>query len=153
VIAEYLRWGALQGGKGGRPWAPKHHLTRKAQLAWWQQRLQLVTLGDCVSLLPTVERALQDLAATGLSSQTVADYQRAVAAFCRWCWTREYLPTDPLARRTRLRASPRTTRRALTVDEIQQLLSACRPTFRLLYTTALLTGLRVGELRQLSLDH
>ena len=51
---------------------------------------------------------------------------------------------------------PRTVRqrrRALTLDEIHQLLRACRPQYTLLYQTALLTGLRANELRQLGLEH
>src|SRR5262245_26980534 len=35
VVGEYLAWGRMQGGRGGRPWAPDHLRKRKAQLAWW----------------------------------------------------------------------------------------------------------------------
>src|SRR5438046_2965985 len=41
----------------------------------------------------------------------------------------------------------------MTLEEIQGLLEACRPERCLVYQTALLTGLRANELRQLSLEH
>jgi integrase len=44
-------------------------------------------------------------------------------------------------------------RRALTLGEVHQLLARCHPEHRLLYETALVTGLRANELRQLSLGH
>jgi len=100
-----------------------------------------------------VERALQGLRQSGLASQSVKHYLDAFAAFCHWCAWRDYLPIDPLARRTALQVTPRRQRRALTVDEVHRLLEYCAPAHRLLYETALVTGLRANELRQLSLEH
>jgi integrase len=96
---------------------------------------------------------LQTLTRKGNASQTVKHYLAAIAAFCRWCARRDYLPSDPFARRTPLQVIPRRIRRQLTADEITRLLDRCAPAHRLLYATALVTGLRANELRQLSLDH
>ena len=49
--------------------------------------------------------------------------------------------------------TPQTTRRALNADEISRLLNACAPHRKLLLETAFLSGLRVGELRNLTRDH
>jgi integrase len=153
VIEEYLAWGAFQGARGGRPWTPKHQRTRAAQLGWWQEHLPLRVLGDCLGILPSVEQGLHILTREGYASQSIKHYLASVAAFCRWCAQREYLPLDPLARRTPLQVMPRRKRRALTLDEIHRLLVYCAPSHRLLYETALVTGLRANELRQLSLEH
>jgi integrase len=153
VIEEYLAWGAFQGARGGRPWTPKHQRMRAAQLCWWQKHLHLRVLGDCLGILPDVERGLHTLTREGYTSQTVKHYFAGIIAFCRWCAQRNYLPLDPLAHRTPVEVTPRQKRRALTNNEIHHLLAYCPPAHRLLYETALVTGLRANELRQLSLEH
>jgi integrase len=153
VIEEYLAWGTFQGARGGRPWSPKHIRMRAAQLRWWVDCLHLRTLGDCQSILPAVERGLQAMARAGRSSQTVKHYLAGIAAFTHWCTKREYLPLNPLARCSTVQVVRKRKRRALTMGEVHQLLERCRPEHRLLYETALVTGLRANELRQLSLEH
>jgi integrase len=49
--------------------------------------------------------------------------------------------------------TPQTTRRAMTPEEIATLLNACPQHRRLVYEVAFLTGLRVNELRSLTIDH
>jgi integrase len=153
VIEEYLAWGQLQGGRGGRPWTPKHQRQRATQLAWWQTHLHLRTLEDCINILPSVERLLQGRDQQGRSSQTLKHERNALAAFLAWCTTRGYLERDPLRGLSPLHVTPRSTRRALTSEESRTLLSHCPPPRRLLYETAMVTGLRVNELRQLTIDH
>src|SRR5262249_27076137 len=96
MVAEYLAWGTLQGGHGGRPWTPKHARQRASILAWWQEQLHLRVFGDCLGMLPDVERALQHLAATELTSQSLLHYRNGITAFTAWCTTREYFTSDPL---------------------------------------------------------
>jgi integrase len=153
VIAEYLAWGAFQGAHGGRSWTPKHQRTRAAQLAWWQARLHLHVLADCLGILSSIERGLHTLTREGYASQSVKHYLASISAFCRWCARRNYLPLDPLTHRTPVQVTPRRKRRALTLDEIHRLLEHCAPAHALLYETALVTGLRANELRQLSIEH
>src|SRR5262249_10191397 len=43
----------------------------------------------------------------GLASQSVKHYLDAFAAFCQWCVWLDYLPIDPLVRRTRVQVRPR----------------------------------------------
>lgn len=100
VITQYLAWGALQGAHGGRPWTPKNQRTRAMQLAWWQQQLHLHVLADCLGILPSVAQGLQTLTRKGNASQTVKHYLAAIAAFCRWCARRDYLPSDPRVTRS-----------------------------------------------------
>jgi integrase len=153
VIEEYLAWGAFQGTRGGRPWTLKHQRQRAAQLAWWQGHLHLQFLGDCINILPGVERLVQERARQRRSSQTLKHDRNALTAFLAWCTRRGYLESDPLKRLSPLHVAPTITRRALTVDEIRNLLAHCPPGRRLLYETAMLTGLRANELRQLTMEH
>ena len=49
--------------------------------------------------------------------------------------------------------TPEVRRRAMTPDEVTRLLTVCPPERRLLYETALFSGLRSNELRHLTLEH
>ena len=153
AVAEYLAWGSFQGSRGGRPWTPKNRQTRARHLAWWQECLHLRILVNVQGILPQVERVLQGLAQAGCASQTIKHRLTSLCAFTRWCARRGYLADDPLVQRTPVQVQAQRRRRALTLLETQRLLEQCRPSRRLLYETALLTGLRANELRQLSLDH
>jgi integrase len=153
VIAEYLAWGRSQGSPGGRPWTKTHLRVRTKQLQQWQAVLGLTTLGQCDGILPRVEEVLRQEEARGLSSQSRKHLASALMAFLRWCTRRDLLPRHPLAAMTPIHVTHMRVRRALTYAEIRRLLAACTPLHRLLYESALLTGLRVSELRQLSLDH
>jgi integrase len=53
----------------------------------------------------------------------------------------------------RFNTTPRTTRRAITPEEIHRLLQVAPPDRRLLYEVALCTGLRANELRSLTVAH
>ena len=151
VVAEYLRWGAFQGGRKGRAWSPMHLHNRTTQLAWWQTTLKIRTLADCLTMLPAVERALQDLHSTdGRTGKTLANYRESLSAFCEWCVTRHYLQTHPLHGSTPIDTTPQSHRRAMTAEDIQRLLDHCPLHRRLLYETACCTGLRANELRQLA---
>ena len=52
VLEFYLSWGRSQGGRGGRPWSQEHARVREYHLGWWQDRLDLQTLGDLNDILP-----------------------------------------------------------------------------------------------------
>jgi len=67
--------------------------------------------------------------------------------------SRSYLDTDPLAKMSRFNTTPRTKRRAMTAEEIAQLLAASPPGRRLCFHTAFASGLRAGELRALRARH
>ena len=153
VISEYLRWGAFQGGIGGRPWSAVHQYNRTRHLRWWCTTLGLETLADCHAIRPAVEQALQELGQAGHSGKTLVHYRESLRSFCRWCVERHYLEVNPLARMTPIDITPRTRRRAMTASEIQRLLAQCLPHHRLLYQVACLTGLRANELRHLTMEH
>ena len=153
VRDEYLSWGQAQGGRGGRPWSPIHARTRRTRLQWWQEQLGLSTLGDLHGILPRVEKTLRGLQAAGRSGKTLANYLGAIGAFCKWCVQRGYLEADPLAAVAPFDTTPQSKRRAMTQDEIMALLEVSPPHRQLLYEVAFLTGLRVNELRCLTVAH
>jgi len=153
VIEEYLAWGAAQGGRGGRGWAPVHAHNRRADLLWWQEQLGLTTLADLESILPRAEKALRSLLNAGKTGKTAYLKAQALRAFGEWCKQRGYLNFQPLEGLAPFDTTPKTRRRALSAEEITRFLSTCTPSLRLLYETASLSGLRAGELRALTLDH
>jgi integrase len=153
VMAEYLAWGQSQGGRGGRAWSVPHARKRQTQLDWWNATLGLKTLEALSSCLPHVEAALRTLQQKGRAGKTVANYADTLHAFCRWCVDHEYLATDPLAKLKPFDTTPLTTRRALSVAEIQHLLAHCPLDQQLLLETAFCSGLRAGELRRLTPHH
>lgn len=151
--AEYLAWGATQGGRGGRPWGHDHARKRRERLTWWEQHLHLDMVTDLHDSLPRVEAALRELHAGGRAGKTLSNYAEALAAFCDWALERGYLSTDPLKKFKDFDTTPQETRRAMTHEEMQRLLAVAPSHRRLLYEVALLSGLRGNELRQLSPDH
>ena len=130
-----------------------HARMRKTHLAWWQKRLGLLSLKDVVGILPHVEKALRELQRQGRAGKTIMNYQEALAALCDWCKRHGYLDKNPLDGLAPFDTTPQTIRRALTPEEIERLLEACAPHRKLLYQTALLSGLRKNELRNLTIEH
>jgi len=126
---------------------------RRNHLNWWRERLGLSTLADLDNVLPRVEGALREIKATGRTGKTIWNIAEALTAFCDWCVTRGYLANDPLRRLSKFDTTPGTKRRALMPREIVKLLEAAPEHRRLLYETALMTGLRAGELRSLTPGH
>lgn len=153
VIEEYLDWGQFQGGRHGRPWSPEHTRKRQRHLAWWVKQLGALTLARLGGILPKVEQALQALKRQGASGKTLKHRAEALQALCTWCVKREYLYVNPLQALGAIDASPQVIRRLLTPKEIRLLLATCPPHRRMLYATAMATGLRAGELRQLTPAH
>lgn len=153
LVDEYLRWGATQGGRGGRPWSQTHLKNRKQVFRFWQREIAFDYLADLEGCLPQVERALQDLAGRGRSGKTLAAYAEGLRAFCRWCLNREYIDSDPLRHLAPFDKTPKTRRRALTPEEIRQLLEVAPFHRALLYQIALVTGLRRRELLLLERHH
>lgn len=151
LIEEYLRWGESQGGRGGRPWAPEHARKRRLYLGWWKSELKLQAQVDLVGCQIKVERAMRGLMSEkDRSGKTVWNRVETLVALCNWLVERDYLESNPLRRLHRINTAPRVTRRTLTVEEIQSLLDHASPEHRLLYETAICTGLRAGELRSLT---
>ena len=153
AVEEYLSWGASQGGKRRKPWAPEHRRKQAFHIAWWQNTLGLSVLGDLDGCLGRVEHALRRLEAQGASGKTRANYVGALQGFCSWALRRRYLAEHPLQEFV----PPDTTRRIIWRDftpaEIQRLLDHCAPHRRLLYEVTLFSGLRRNELRHLALEH
>ncbi len=162
-VNEYLAWGKVAGGRRGTPWGATVYRCKAAHLAFWVQQLALVKVADLNGCLSKVERILVQLRSgidfgdgarpLGRAPKTVANYAESITSFCNWLEKMEYLSTDPLKRLSKLDVSPLKTRRAMTLDEIRQLLATCAPHRRASYEVAFLSGLRAGELRQLDAKH
>lgn len=153
IEGKYLAWGETQGGRGGRPWSPRHLEKRRTHLAWWKETLKLSTLLDLRGSLSRVEDVLGELRGEGRAGKTLANRLETLTAFCDWCVRREYLKDDPLKRLSPIDTTPLETRRALTQEEIQRLFSVAPAERRILYEVAFCTGLRANELRQLTVSH
>mgnify|MGYP000887308043 FL=1 len=152
VVSEYCAWGLSQGGWGGRSWSKTHARMRRAQLAWWVQRLELKCLGQLEGILPRAEAALRELQGSGCAGRTVQGYADTLRAFCRWCVKRRYLDEQPLADLARFDITPEVVRRAMTLAEVGRLMKTAPSYRRLLYQVAICSGLRAGELRSLTTD-
>lgn len=153
VTDEYLAWGESRGGRGGRPWGRKHAIERRRFLTWWIKRLGLEVVNDLVTALPRVDQTLHVLEKDGRTGKTLQQYADGLAAFCRWCVERGYLEEDPLKSLGAFDTSPKFVRRAMTPEEIHNLLKTCAPHRRLVYEVAFCSGLRANELRSLEFKH
>jgi integrase len=171
VTSEYLAWGKAQGGIGGRPWSAKHCQKRYFYLGHWQKTLGLKVLSDLDGVLPRLEEGLRALQKKGLprvsrngkplppipaSGKTLQNYADGLRAFCMWAVNRGLLKDDPLKGMATFDTTPTTRRRALTADEVHQLLNSIdedgtvwAKRRRMGYELALASGLRAGELRAL----
>ena len=152
-IQEYISWGTIQGGRHGMPWGKTHLKNRNSQLSFWKKELDLKTLGDLENILPSVEKILRDLRTNKKTPKTCRAYSETLKAFCKWCLNRDYLEHDPLKKLSYFDKTPQVTRRAMTPEEIKNLLEVAPDHRRLLYEVAMSTGLRAGELKALTLKH
>jgi hypothetical protein len=93
VIAAYLEWGKVQGGRRGHGWADHHYAWRKRALIFWTGKLGLATLSDIdIGRVEAEPRALLN----GRSGKTVNGYMEAIKALCSWSVKRGYLKGNPL---------------------------------------------------------
>jgi len=151
VAAEYCEWGEDKGGLRGGPWGTTHARMRRAHLEWWRDELRLERLGDLIGAIASAEKALRTWRErTKSSTKTAKNRAGALMAFCNWCVKRKYLQDNPVDGLSAFRTTPKTHRRPLEPSEIGRLLAAAPAERRLLYETALCTGLRANELRSLT---
>lgn len=158
TVGEYFVAGMANGGRNGFGWSEGHIEAKKARLEHWRTKLSLKTLHDLDGLLPRVEKELRRLQTSGLCGKTLTGYADALKSFCHWCKQRGYIEARPLDGLCGFVSTPTVNRRALSLDEIHKLLNVkldekCDAKYRLLYLTALCTGLRRGELFALRVKH
>ena len=152
IAEEYIDWGKIQGGRGGKPWGKGHLRNRERHLPWWQTELKLRKISDLNGCLVEVEKAIRKLMRNGRSGKTIANYVDSLKSFCNYCVEREYLEMNPLNKMKNIDSTPRKIRRCLSKDEINKLFEVIdKDHYRLLYLMALSTGLRANELRQLTI--
>ena len=152
IMADYLAWGETQGGLIGGSWSTTHAAEKRAKLGYWKDKLGLEFVGDLRGQLPVAEACLRELK-PGRTNKTLNGYIDALKSLATWCVDRDYLEDSPFKKLRFLDGRPQVERRALTIEEAAQLLAAAPPDRRILYETALLSGLRANETRQLTLRH
>jgi integrase len=153
AAAEYVAWGKMQGGRRGGPWGKVHADKKERHLELWRQTLELETLANLDGILPRVEAVLRALNEQGRAGRTIRNIADAISTFCNWCVVRGYLLENPLADLGKIDTTPVWERRALTLEEIRELLRVAPEYRRILYELAMLSGLRAGELQSLTRDH
>jgi integrase len=153
IVAEYIAWGGAQGGRGGRGWSETHVQDHRRYLKEWQKELSLKSVSDLSGILPKVEKVIRTKLAKGFAGKTITNCVGSLSAFCSWAKTRKYIIEDPLLGLAKIDKTPQSRRRLITADEIARLLAVAPPDRRLLYEVALKSGLRVNELRSLTVDH
>jgi integrase len=150
---EYIAWGKVQGGRGGRPWGKEHAFKKERHLNQWQEKLGFKTMSDLDGILPKVEAVLRELNEQNKAGRTMRNIVDALTTFCNWSVVRSYLSENPLKNLGKIDTTPETTRRAMRPEEIKALLAVAPEYRRLLYEIALISGLRAKELRALTTDH
>ncbi len=149
VLEEYMTWGKTQGGRRGLPWDDEHADKKERDLKFWQDTLGLKAIGDTAGILRKVEAACRDMFATGKSGKTVSNKVQNLRGMLLWCFRRGHIDGNPLRELGRFNTEPTFVRRAMTQDEYHLLLAHCASHRRLLYETAVCSGLRENELRML----
>jgi integrase len=153
AIDAYLAWGNSQGGRNGYPWSDTHARKRKSVLKWWLGELGLTVMADLDDALPRTEAALRKLQEAGKSGKTLASYRESPMAFCDWAVKRGYLPDHPLKNSVGFDTTPKSHRRAMSMEEIAALRRVSPMERWLVYETAICSGLRAKELRKLTVGH
>jgi len=126
---------------------------RQTHLKWWPEQVALKSMSNLSGILPSVEAALRKLKEGGSSGKTLQNYVDSLRSFLLWCEERDYLDCNPLKKLKPFDTTPKTTRRALLLEEIQRLFAVAPEYRRLLYGAAICTGLRANELRSLDVSH
>jgi integrase len=150
VLGEYLSWGVVRGGVGGRPWEPQNAGTRLRVIQQWIETLGVETMSDIS--LQAVDSEYTSMMKR-FAKSTARRYAQILKTFCEWAKTRGYISENPLAS---LKVGGTTEaecpHRAFTTAEIGRLFAEADAEHLLWYKTALATGYRVDELRSLTVD-
>jgi len=150
LAQEFIEWGEAQGGRCGRPWGKDHARKYRTRLPWWAEQLKVKSLGDLEHCLPKVERILRTMFNEGKSGKTISHYVSYLQTFLGYCVQRDYLQSDPLKGLNKFNTTPKSHRRAMTPLEIKAITDIAPIHRKLLYMTAICSGLRANELRSLS---
>jgi integrase len=128
--------------------SPRHIQCKKNHLDKFVEQMKTRRLSDITP--ERFIRLVEQLQATDTSPRTINTYRASLKAFCKWCVDSGKMSKNPLASVKPLKEDPVNPRRALTSEEIRQILSTVETLERrVFYFTALYAGLRRGELVRL----
>ena len=142
---EFMTIGKKSGGKGGRPWSHHHHRQTKARLDWWTRQLAVSMISEIT--LGKIETAFANIQG---AQKTRSHYLQTLNTFLNWCCSHNYLKHNPIAKIEKPDTAAEEVWRAPTLEEVRALLAHTPEQRRIIYEVALLSGLRVGELRTLT---
>ncbi len=152
ALQEYLSWGRLQGGHGGRAWSIAHLRHKESRIRYWLGQLKIEVVGDLDGIQGQIERITQEMGRKR-SGKTLANYVEALRSFCEWLLKRRMLHENPLSGLSSFNTAPQSRRRSMSEEELQRLLEVSSYERRILYLLAVCSGLRANELRESTPDH
>ena len=159
VVSEFIAWGKAQGGRNGYPWSIRHARRMHSMLErFWPIELGFVLMGDVYGILPKVEKVIQSQLDQGKSGKSILHDISALNKFCEWCIQRDYLTDNPLKKLSQISTKPKTTRRAITKEELAKIFGVVLANtevfghWEILLLTSCCTGLRRGALQGLTIQ-
>lgn len=157
-LDNYLQYGEAHGGKFRKPWDSEHIRKLKAQITWWLAKTGWgnyaeinVRKAERILQKKSLETRLIQGKKVKITGKTVNHYKTALVSFVNYI-RKEFQINgdDPLAGLSGWDTSVTYKTRDLTLDELKSLLKVAPVERRLIYLTAVITGLRREELSNLT---
>jgi integrase len=149
LVADFIRFKRTQTHGGRR--LSRAHLKQIIRAGKWAAKLGIVKLADLTA--ERIGKALHGLALLDKSARTCNVYRSRLYGICEFALkTAKVLNVNPVKEIGTLSGDAVKVRRALSPDEANRLLAVARehdPARALYYETALMTGLRWGEIAAL----
>lgn len=157
-LENYLEWGKAHGGKFRKPWDSEHIRKLQAQITWWliesgwgKYKEINIRKAERILLKKSQQTRMIKGKKVKITGKTVNHYKTALVSFVNYI-RREFQINgdDPLAGLSGWDTSVTYKTRDLTLDELKRLLNAAPIERRIIYLTAVITGLRREELFNLT---
>ena len=153
AYGQYLAAGASTGGIDGRAWSPVHARQKKGRLKWWGERLKLDQMIEITDAYDKIQSGIKELRDAKKAEKTTKDYVDALSSFVSWCQRRDFLSKTFNLDAPKISGASTYHRDALTDEEVLELMAVTTPERAIVYEVAAVSGLRKGELMQLTVGH
>jgi integrase len=160
-IKDYLEWGRHHGGKNNKGWDEEHIRKVESQLEFWLKKSKWkryldINVVGAEKILQKKSMEVRKVKVNGqvierkLAGKTINHYRTTFKAFVSW-YRKFYQikEADPLFGLTPWDVSVTDPRRDLSLEELGRLIKNSPPERAIIYLTAVITGLRREELRDL----